>query len=616
MALLPSAGVEWAGPLAGSPPGRTTGRVAVRSAYNRRLIGFADQDDEVVALTVTAGSPTAGPGLSPVLHASAGIVTKLNCGEDWFEKIHVYPGGSSDNPSYQQDYKILFGDILAQLDRPFEIYNAYRTSTATLNVIDLGGLIPGVETPNTIVTDTIGPQTSMLGSTSTFNTNLITGLGTPVLREIRALRDGLSRFDGPLTFTFDLQATGFDVSGSRVAMILAQYSMPYTETLEFLTDIIPGSGGNEQRIALRKQPRESFSCKFELDGLERQQFQAIMFEWQHQTFGLPLQHLALRTTAAAGAGAFQFQLSGADDSEFRVGGLALIYQDYFTYDIVEILSITDTLLTIVGTSVNAYAANTKVLPVRVCRLRGSIQTSVTKYNAMETFKCVFESLDNDTGTAAADSTAWNANTYNSKVILDDCNILNGISISTELTKDVKILDNSVGVVSHASAWATNKRGSTKGFFAQSRAAIKGLKAFLRAMRGKQVSFYLPTFLPDLTVGDDLVSGSTNFDIEHIDYTRFIQSRESKVTFKITFTDGTSLVRVVQSSADHPSDATLERLTLNTTWPANRAVAEVLARALGLRSRDVELVSGHGAAEKTLLVRGLAPDEVRRRLESA
>ncbi|KKK66080.1 hypothetical protein LCGC14_2967700, partial [marine sediment metagenome] len=298
----------------------------------------------------------------------------------------------------------------------------------------------------------------------------------------------------------------------------------------------------------------------------------------HLLFGdltnLPLRHLAVRTTAASNIGATQFQISGADDSDFRVGGLAVVFTDFFNFDIVEVSAITDTLLTITGEAVFAYSANTIVMPVRVCRLKGRVSTSVTKVNAMETFRLVLESVDNDTGVPAADTTAWNSNTYNGKVLLDDCNILSGISIRTELQKDVKVLDGRTGIVSTSSAWGTNKRRSTKGFFAQSRAAIKDLKAFLRGIRGKQISFWLPTFLPDLTVGDDLAIGSTNFDIEHIDYTRFIQSRESKVTFKITFTDGTSLEREILSSVDHPSDATLERFTVDDTWPANRTVAEV------------------------------------------
>ena len=548
--------------------------VAVRSAFNRRLFCVAEANTAESGDTVVDVTPATGPAPTPTVMASLCVESKLNCGEDWFEKIHVYPGGATENPNYLQDFKILFGDILDDLDRPYEIFNAYRRSTATLNSITLTGLTPGFETPDTIVTDTIGPLVSMTDATSTFNVDLTTGLGTLVLRDVRAKRDGLSKFDGPATFGFDLQNVTINVSGSRVAMVLPNYSMPYREELGFLTDIIPTSGGKEQRIALRKQPRETYRVKYELDGLERQQFQAIMFEWQHKNFGVPLHHLTVRMTTASLVNANQFQISGADDSDFRVGGLAIVYTDYFTYDIVEISAITDTLLTITGQAQNAYPVGTKVIPVRVCRVKGSIKSTVTKFNAMETFRVTYESIDNDTGTPAADSTAWNSNTYLGKVLLDDCNIMEGVSMRTELKHNTTVLDNETGIVTTNSAWATNKRHSVKGFFAQSRAAIKNLKNFLRAMRGKQVSFYLPTFLPDLTAGDDLASGSANFDIEHIDYTRFIQSRESKVTFKITFTDGTSLVRVVQSSADHPSDATLERLTLDTTWPASRTVAEV------------------------------------------
>ncbi|KKK60396.1 hypothetical protein LCGC14_3024790, partial [marine sediment metagenome] len=275
MALLTSAGVEWAGPLAGSPTGRSTGRVAVRSAFNRRLYSTKDNDHDEVADTAVDVTPLTGSPPTPTLLASLCVETKLNVGEDWFEKIHIYPGGTVENPNYQQDFKVLFGDILAQTDRPFEIFNAFRKNVATLTSLDLSAVVPGVTTPGTAALDTMGPLTSLLDiAASTFNVDLTTGLGTPALRDVRALQDGLARFDGPVTFNFDLQATAFDVSGARVAMILSDYSMPYSEVMEFLTDIIPGSDGHEQRLALRKNPREQFLCKFELDGLERQRFQA------------------------------------------------------------------------------------------------------------------------------------------------------------------------------------------------------------------------------------------------------------------------------------------------------------------------------------------------------
>jgi len=419
----------------------------------------------------------------------------------------------------------------------------------------------------------VGPLTSMLDSTSTYNFNLTTGLGTPVLRSVTAAQDGLTRFDGPITFGFDVQTTAFTVSGARVAMILPNYSLPFAETMSFLTDIIPGSDGREQRIAVRKQARETFHCRFELDGLERQQMQAILFEWHNQTFGLPLRHLQVRTTADAALGANQFQITGGDDADFRVGGLALAYTDYFTYDIVEISAATDTLITISGVTTHAFPKGTQLAPVRTCRIKGQVTTRQTKYGGLETFIINFESTDNDTGTPAGSTTAWNSNTYDSKILLDDCNI-QGLRMTTLLERDIVVLDNATGKVTQSSAWEKDKRRSSKGFFMTSREAIGQVKALLRAVHGKQVSFWLPTFTDDLTVGDDLAIGSTNFDIEHIGYTRFIQSRESKKTFRITFTDGTSLEREVQSSADHPSDSTLERLTVDTSWPANRTVAEV------------------------------------------
>lgn len=47
--------------------------------------------------------------------------------------------------------------------------------------------------------------------------------------------------------------------------------------------------------------------------------------------------------------------------------------------------------------------------------------------------------------------------------------------------------------------------------------------------------------------------------------------------------------------------------------ANAAVTELLARHLGLGAGSVRIVSGHGSPRKTVVIDGLAVDEVRRRL---
>jgi len=62
----------------------------------------------------------------------------------------------------------------------------------------------------------------------------------------------------------------------------------------------------------------------------------------------------------------------------------------------------------------------------------------------------------------------------------------------------------------------------------------------------------------------------------------------------------------------------ERLKVTVCKPpekgaANRALCAILADALGVRTADVEVLRGEGRPEKEILVRGLAPREVGRRL---
>jgi len=79
------------------------------------------------------------------------------------------------------------------------------------------------------------------------------------------------------------------------------------------------------------------------------------------------------------------------------------------------------------------------------------------------------------------------------------------------------------------------------------------------------------------------------------------------------------VKVVPgSSRDRVAGPLGARLKVTVSRPAekgaaNKAVVHLLAEALGVPARDVRLTSGPARPEKTFLVRGLGPEEVRRRL---
>jgi uncharacterized protein (TIGR00251 family) len=48
--------------------------------------------------------------------------------------------------------------------------------------------------------------------------------------------------------------------------------------------------------------------------------------------------------------------------------------------------------------------------------------------------------------------------------------------------------------------------------------------------------------------------------------------------------------------------------------ANAAIQEVLADALGCKRSQVELVAGETSRDKTFVISGLSPDELRRRID--
>lgn len=508
---------------------------------------------------VTAGGASGGGGGGPGEVSHAGVTNdKLTFGEIWFEKIHALPRT-----------KIDFGAIVTQTDKTYEVYNAFRSTSVTVTAITNNAL-PGVLLPNVTPPVVMGPQTSILNPTTTDNSGG-TALGTLVLDVVRALSEGLPTFDADIIFVTSQNDPVLLVTGTRNVLVPYEYEVGVKETLSFLTDVIPSLSGHEQRIALRKQPRQSFQVEYALDGLDRQRLQTLLFDWMNNTFVLPILREEVLLTSDVSVGATTYPITGGDDIDMRVGGLAAIITDSSTFDVITVDAFTDTLLTAASASANAYTAGTPIMPVRTVIItnRVNLQRALV---TLERFRVSYEVTDNDTGALAGSTTPGFWSTYNSRVLFDDCNVVEGSAMTGSLRRRVHRLDNQTGKFEQSSIWDRNKRSHDKGFFARSRSEIMSLRKLFIALRGRQKAFYIPTFIEELTVNDDLSIGTDTMDIDSISYVRFARDRLPMTIFRITFTDDTSLVRVISSSAT--VSASTERLTLDTTWPANRTVAEI------------------------------------------
>lgn len=562
-------GQEQTATLVAPLPGRSDSLLATRSALGRRFVGLTDFDTSSLADGHTDVAPAAGPGASGTEIVGA-IETALNTGEDWFDKVHIFPGVTTLNTDYLEEYKIDYGNILGDVDRTYEIFNAHRRDTQTLSAIDLSEVSPGITTPDIAITDTVGALTSLLDSTSTYNTDGVTGLGTPVTPTVRALDDGVPTFDGNAVFTFGIGSVDLPLKGARIALSVPEYESPVTETMSFLTDVITSTDGKEQRISLRKEPREGIIVTYRLESADRQRMQAVLLDWQASNFGVPLWHQYVRLSATSAIGANQWQVTNADSVDFRVGGLALLYTDAFTLEIATISAATDTLITVDTNNTYEHPAGTRVIPVRVSRLV-KFPRGLRRYVDMEDFIVSYEFTDNNTGVPAASSTAWNSNTHDGRILLDDCNIMRG-TLPESYDRDITVIDGGTGIVSQASGWEKNKHTWVKGFSAHSQTEILNLKALLRYLRGKQKAFWMPTKTEDLTAGAALIATSQILDIENIDYIRYVQNRGPKNVIRVTYNDGNpDEIKEITSSAAHPTDSTLERLTVDSGWANSQAL---------------------------------------------
>lgn len=458
-------------------------------------------------------------------------------GLDWFEKVHVIPK--------RQD----FGNILSQQDVEIEIYNSYRKENRILSGISIP--VSGLE----FIDDPPLPFT------------IFEQFG--IIMTLRALVDGPPSFDDYITFTTDEGDIEFPITGTRVVMFPFQPETPIEETLAFLTDIIEGQNGMEQRIALRKNPRQELEVTYILedDGAERTRMENLIFDWQARNWGVPVWFESTKATADITLGDTVINVESTAYASYRVGGLVVIIKDDATFDALEIASFTSTTITLASPVNNSYtAAEVRVYPVRVCQMRDKEGGERFQVNAVR-YRFRFSSVDNREDIA---STAG-YNTFNSKVIFDGANLIDG-SHQVAFERNIEIVDGVTGKREQFSAWSRGKKGSIKGFAVTSRASLWALRQVLHSLRGRQTSFYLPTFQKDLKPVATLANGTSSLDIEHVYYNLFVRERNYLKRIRVHLINGTTIDRTITGSA--AISATVERLTLNTTWASNYTVEDV------------------------------------------
>lgn len=470
-------------------------------------------------------------------------------GVDWFDAVHLLPRAG-----------VSFGVFSTESAENFDLFSAYREAVFltgldnpapdSVDVPDLPSL-PYEFPPGTSLRDP--------GSTSL----AVTGM------EVVALAATQAQFNVELGFELDVGTLTLDVSGTRVGVILPEADGEVVEKLEWSTNILPKSGGrNEQRIALRDNPRQAFEVKLALDGTARRTWANSLFGAQSALYALPLWWDRLLTTVAISPSGSTATVASTSYCDMRVGGLVLVYSGDDNYDLLEVATVTATTVTFGSGVVNSYPIGSQVVPVRVATVEPLVRSSRPPYQ-LETFNVRFDVVDNDTGAPSGSTSGWS--TFGSRVLIDGHNVMFG-NVAATVARNVVVIDNAQGQVYRASLWDRSKHGTSVGFSPKTRADLWALRTLLVSFRGPQTSFWIPTRHDDLVPTQNLTIALSSLVVENCGYTRFVNSAAGRNKVRITFSDGTTTTRGITAAVE--TSATEETLTVDSAWLATKTPAEV------------------------------------------
>lgn len=485
------------------------------------------------------------------------IDNRAGAGFGWFEDVHVLPRS------------IDLGNLITSQTIDFDVFNGYRYAEKTFASF----------------TNNAGSGISTSGLPS---------LPTSVFRldtvefDVIVDTDGDSTIDGTFDIVIGGETISVPISGSRIVMFPYQPNAPLDETLEFLTEVLTAVDGTEQRIALRKNPRQVFNFTVMADNdRERQRISNLLFDWQGRVFGLPVWAESTRLTSDVSVNDTTINVTSTANADYRTGDLAIVLKDDDTFDALTVASTTSTSITFSSEITNAYTAGDSdvlVMPLRTVFCESAVTRSKYKVGPEE-FQLTFRVIDNDAD--LADTTGWTSHPSNSKVILDGS--VKGVALNVvrgrhqgRLERRLVEIDSKTGLFTQSSPWNRSKDTEPLNVFVYDRALLWDVRQLLHALRGQQVSFYLPTFFPDVTVNSAVVSGGSTLQIVNAGYSQYSGDRVPRNLIRLTTTGGDEYIASVSSASEVDADTEAlavvvllkNQVAAGPTWPDNIAVEDI------------------------------------------
>lgn len=299
--------------------------------------------------------------------------------------------------------------------------------------------------------------------------------------------------------------------GFPVWTIRPNWRQGVMERLEWLTDVLVSSVGAEQRRSLRLSPRRFVEITVNPTKNERSFLDLTLHRMGSDDWLFPLwwDQAKLATSVEAGDARVEFDNTYR---EFLTGGLALIYKDAFTWEVISIGGQDDEGLDLDVVLDSDWSAGVKLYPLRLARLPVETNLSALTSTVGESV-LMFQVIEaNDFTETVPDDMVFEGRPV----------LLSPPNRSQEITTDHLRLssdrDNNTGLPYRVDPAERAFQVQAHSWIKNGRQAQAEFRAFLYWLRGRQRSLWLPSFNQDFVTARSSALASTNLDIQKIGYT--------------------------------------------------------------------------------------------------
>lgn len=492
-------------------------------------------------------------------------------GFDYWEKVQINPSA------------IALGNIVSDTVSNVVIKNTFRRDNKTLNSIDnnagAGITVEGPATPANLP--------SLFDRTYAVT---VTTSGPP-------------NINGSIDFITNAGTLSVTVTGTRIIIFPYAPQSNIKETLKWVTDVLKAADGTEQRHALRKNPRQSLAYEIRADSyVEINYIRNLFVDWTTRVFGVPVwfYEQALNADVAVNDLTIFLRPGALDNSDFRAGGLAMIFQEFedgtFQLDALQIASIqnsaaspesTANSITFATAVQNSYdGATTTVVPVVPCVLADGAKAGTNQGGNSVNYSMDFDALDNETTVPGVDVAGYNTledGNGNELLILEDRNFLLSGGLSESFQQVAQRIDFKVGRFQQLTQEKKARRVTPFTWRVESASEEWRIRALLYFLRGQLRDVWVPTWREDFIPVAPIGASAANFDVENSGFAKYVAGASPWAALRLLDVNGNTTYHRITDATE--VDDTTERIFITPATTLALTVAEVARIDLMILARQ-------------------------------